>query len=115
MLLTGQRRDSRLTACLAAAPAFGRTAGQARTMIDHQYEVIMREWGSVYDEAGLSLTERGALWQSIKNDLTTMFWHRDARAIGHSYGGYLLMHALAELGAFPGRILLLSRVLGTGT
>ncbi len=49
----------------------------------------------------------------IQKDLTTMFWHNDARLIGHSYGGYLLLQALAELPPFPGQIILFSPVLGT--
>lgn len=63
MLLTGQRRDSRLIACLTAAPAFGLTSGQARGLIDRQLAVIEREWRRVCDEAGLSLAERDLLWQ----------------------------------------------------
>lgn len=48
----------------------------------------------------------------IQRDLTRMFWHRKARLIGHSYGGYLLLHALSVLEPFPGEILLFSPVLG---
>jgi hypothetical protein len=50
--------------------------------------------------------------QIIKNDIKTLFWCEELNLIGDSYGGYLLLHALAELAAFPGRILLLSPVLG---
>lgn len=63
MLLIGQRRDSRLTACLAAAPAFQLSEAQARGIIVHQLSVIERDWASVCDEAGLGLAERGVLWQ----------------------------------------------------
>ncbi len=48
----------------------------------------------------------------IQKDLTSLFWHIDAKLVGHSYGGYLLLHALSELKAFPGKILLFSPVLG---
>ncbi len=63
MLLTGQRRDSRLIACLAAAPAFGLAADQARALIDAQLAVILRDWDRVCDEAGLTLTQRRSLWR----------------------------------------------------
>ncbi|WP_020503842.1 type II toxin-antitoxin system HipA family toxin [Lamprocystis purpurea] len=63
MLLTGERRDSRLVTCLAAAPAFGLGAAQARALIDHQRDVVSRQWHSVCDEAELGTTERQALWQ----------------------------------------------------
>lgn len=48
----------------------------------------------------------------IQQDLGSFFWHATARLIGHSYGAYLLLHALSELEPFPGRILLFSPVLG---
>lgn len=63
MLLTGQRRESRLTTCLEAAPAFGLTAAQARAMIDHQMAVIRDQWEAVCDEAELSRAERQGLWR----------------------------------------------------
>jgi hypothetical protein len=63
MLLTGQRGDSRLTACLAAAPAFGLAADQARALIDAQVAVILRDWETVCGEAGLTLPERRSLWR----------------------------------------------------
>jgi hypothetical protein len=51
--------------------------------------------------------------QIIKNDIRTLFWREESNLIGNSYGAYLLLHALAEIAAaFPGRILLLSPVLG---
>ncbi len=50
--------------------------------------------------------------QIIQNDLRSWFWHEEAKLVGHSYGGYLLLQALADLEAFPGSILLISPVLG---
>ncbi len=63
MLLTGQRRDSRLLACLAAAPAFVLATDQARALIDAQIAVILRDWDGVCAEAGLSLNQRRSLWR----------------------------------------------------
>ena len=48
----------------------------------------------------------------IQRDLAAAFWNADARLIGHSYGAYLLLHALADREPFPGRILLFAPVLG---
>ncbi len=48
----------------------------------------------------------------IQHDLAAAFWDAGARLIGHSYGAYLLLHALADREPFPGRILLLAPVLG---
>jgi hypothetical protein len=48
----------------------------------------------------------------IRQDLASLFWRSRANVIGHSYGAYLLLHALSEREPFPGRILLISPVLG---
>lgn len=49
----------------------------------------------------------------IRKDLAEGFWTAEAVLVGRSYGGYLLLHALAEEEApFPGRVLLFSPVLG---
>ncbi len=50
----------------------------------------------------------------IRADLQSKFWHSEAVLIGRSYGAYLLLHTLAELDAFPGKVLLFSPVLGAG-
>ncbi|MFH1008504.1 MAG: hypothetical protein V1800_13540 [Candidatus Latescibacterota bacterium] len=50
----------------------------------------------------------------IKSDLREGFWHLDTVLVGRSYGAYLLLHSLAEMCDFPGRILLFSPVLGAG-
>ncbi|WPL18759.1 Serine/threonine-protein kinase HipA [Thiorhodovibrio winogradskyi] len=63
MLLTGQRRDSRLVTCLAAAPAFGLTQTQARDWIDHQRATLEGSWNPLCDQAELSRAERDAFWQ----------------------------------------------------
>lgn len=50
--------------------------------------------------------------ETIQTDLQTQC-RLDARPlIGQSYGAYLLLHALAGLEPYPGRVLLLSPVLG---
>jgi hypothetical protein len=54
----------------------------------------------------------GAQIALIGEDLKAAHWHVDGRIIARSYGAYLLLHALAELPAFPGHVLLLSPVIG---
>ena len=48
----------------------------------------------------------------IAEDLRTQFWHPEARVVAHSFGAYLFLHAQASLPPFPGRVLLLSPVIG---
>lgn len=63
------------------------------------------------DFARLAFAEQLA---GIQADLLHDFWSPQALLLGHSYGAYLLLHSLAELPAFPGRVLLFSPVLGVG-
>jgi hypothetical protein len=48
----------------------------------------------------------------IRSDAHPAFWSPNGRLVGRSYGAYLLLHALAEMGPFPGKILVCSPVLG---
>lgn len=50
--------------------------------------------------------------EAVRTDLLGQFWHPDGLVIANSYGGYLFLHAQIELDAFPGRVLLLSPVIG---
>ena len=49
---------------------------------------------------------------TVKQDLVERFWKPEARVIANSFGGYLFLHAQLELTPFPGRVLLLSPVIG---
>lgn len=49
----------------------------------------------------------------IREDLEQHFWHSDATVIANSFGAYLFLHAQLELPPFPGRVLLLSPVIGS--
>jgi hypothetical protein len=53
--------------------------------------------------------------QSIADDLTSNFWAKESRVICNSLGAYLFLHALALLDTFPGKILLLSPILGAAS
>jgi hypothetical protein len=50
--------------------------------------------------------------ETIAQDLKDNFWRDDALVIANSYGAYLLLHALSSLAVFPGKILLLSPIVG---
>jgi hypothetical protein len=67
-----------------------------------------REWATL---AGMRFGEQLA---AIQGDIHPGWWDERALLVGESYGGYLLMHTLAGLPAFPGRVVLLSPVLGVG-
>jgi alpha-beta hydrolase superfamily lysophospholipase len=49
---------------------------------------------------------------TIASDLQTHFWNADAHVVVNSFGGYLFLHAQAQMEAFPGKVLLLSPIVG---
>jgi len=49
---------------------------------------------------------------AVAEDLQTLFWHPQAHVVANSFGAYLFLHAQAQLESFPGRVLLLSPIIG---
>ena len=50
--------------------------------------------------------------ETIAEDLKASFWHHDALLLANSYGAYLLLQALSLSESFPGKVLLLSPIVG---
>ena len=50
---------------------------------------------------------------AVKQDLVERFWVPEAQVIANSFGGYLFLHAQLGLAPFPGRVLLLSPIIGS--
>ena len=50
--------------------------------------------------------------ETVAADLKANFWHCNARVIANSYGAYLLLLSFSYLTTFPGKILLLSPIVG---
>ncbi len=48
----------------------------------------------------------------VSNDLERYFWHDDARVIVNSFGAYLYLNAQAKMAPFPGKVLILSPIVG---
>jgi hypothetical protein len=49
---------------------------------------------------------------TIASDLQAHFWSADAHIVVNSFGGYLFLHAQAKMQPFPGKVLLLSPIVG---
>lgn len=49
---------------------------------------------------------------AVENDLRTHFWYEEARTLVNSFGAYLFLHAQAQMAPFPGKVLLLSPIVG---
>lgn len=50
--------------------------------------------------------------QVIAEDLKHGFWDKDALVVANSFGAYLFLHAQTLLDPFPGKVLLLSPIIG---
>ena len=50
--------------------------------------------------------------ETIAMDLIDKFWSEESCVIANSFGAYLFLHAQIQLESYPGRVLLLSPVLG---
>ena len=83
------------------------TTGLGQGLLDRGFSVTGRETRGAF----LKLTFQQQL-DAICSDLQGEFWHENAKLVAVSYGCYLFLHAQLCMPAFPGRVLLLSPVLG---
>jgi len=80
-------------------------------IIENGHAILGREVVDTFSK--LRISEQTKL---IQEDITTHFWHQEAKLVAQSYGAYLLIHALIEMETpFPGKVLLLSPVLGASS
>ena len=84
--------------------------GLGRALMDRGFDVTGRETRG--DFRRLPLSEQIA---AVTQDLKDHFWHGEARVICNSFGAYLFLHAQTQLPSFPGRVLLLSPIVGEFT
>lgn len=63
MLIMGERRDSRISLCLAAAPLFLLDADEALALVGGQIRTITTFWTEVCDAAALTQVDRNFLWR----------------------------------------------------
>lgn len=81
--------------------------GLGEGILGRGYDVAGRE--TLGDFQRLPFQEKIDL---ISQDLQGRFWETDALVICNSYGAYLFLHAQASMKPFPGKVLLLSPILG---
>jgi serine/threonine-protein kinase HipA len=62
MLISGDNRMSRISACLEAAHHFLLSEKEATAIVEHQISAISKNWNIVCKAAGLSETDRALLW-----------------------------------------------------
>jgi hypothetical protein len=83
------------------------STGLGQGLLDRGCSIAGREIRGAF----LKLTFQQQL-DAICTDLQDDFWNADAKLVAVSYGCYLFLHAQLCMPPFPGRVLLLSPVLG---
>jgi hypothetical protein len=82
-------------------------AGLGRELLRRGYALSGRETIGEFKKLRF-----GEQVDAVKKDLSELFWRPEARVIANSFGGYLFLHAQIGLEPFPGRVLLLSPIIG---
>lgn len=83
------------------------TNGLGQAIARRGFDVVGRETVGDFKKLGFDTQV-----ETVANDLKANFWHADARVVANSYGGYLLLQALSLCKPYPGKLLLLSPIVG---
>ena len=81
--------------------------GLGKALMDRGFDVTGRETRGEFKD--LSFTDQV---ETVKEDLLNSFWTEDSRVIANSFGAYFFLHAQASLEPYPGKVLLLSPIVG---
>lgn len=81
--------------------------GLGQALLAKGFDVTGRELAGQFRQ--LSFNEQV---DAVANDLQSNFWDKDARVIANSFGAYLFLHAQAKLPPYPGKVILLSPIVG---
>lgn len=86
----------------------GRIAnGLGQALVARGFDVVGRETVGEFKKLDFDVQVA-----TVAADLQASFWRHNALVIANSYGAYLLLHALSSLDVFPGKLLLLSPIVG---
>lgn len=81
--------------------------GLGEALLGRGYDVSGRE--TVGEFKDIPFSQQIAI---IAEDLTTHFWHKQARVIANSFGAYLFLNAQTLMNPYVGKVLLLSPIVG---
>ena len=84
--------------------------GLGRALMDRGFDVAGRETRG--DFRSLPFDEQ---IKTVMLDLQNHFWDEQAHVVCNSFGAYLFLHAQTQMESFPGRVLLLSPIVGEFT
>lgn len=81
--------------------------GLGSALLARGYNVAGRQ--TIGDFKAIPFSEQIAI---IAKDLTTSYWHEEARVIANSFGAYLFLNAQTLMEPYVGKVLLLSPIVG---
>lgn len=81
--------------------------GLGQALISLGFDITGRETRDEFKDLGFN----GQVSQ-VAQDLQDHFWTPESRIIANSFGGYLFLHAQAMLAPYPGKVVLLSPIVG---
>ena len=81
--------------------------GLGQALISRGLEITGRETRGDFKDLGFNGQVR-----QISQDLRDHFWTTESKVIANSFGSYLFLHAQAVLAPFPGKVVLLSPIVG---
>lgn len=81
--------------------------GLGQALLDRGFDLAGRETRGEFQR--LEFQQKIDL---VARDLQAGFWRENARVVCNSFGAYLFLHAQAQMSPFPGRLLLLSPIVG---
>ena len=82
-------------------------SGLGQALLDKGLDVTGRELKGEFRQLGFQEQV-----DAVVSDLQSSFWNTDARVIANSFGAYLFLHAQAQLPPYPGKVILLSPIVG---
>ena len=81
--------------------------GLGRGISDRNYKIVGRETLGEFQK--LAFQDKIDI---VKNDLVEHFWYPDAKVVVNSFGAYLFLHAQLAMDPYPGKVLILSPIIG---
>ena len=81
--------------------------GLGSALMHRDFEITGRETRDEFKN--FSFTEQV---ETVSEDLKENFWSADSLVVAVSFGAYLFLHAQATLPSYPGKVLLLSPIVG---
>ena len=76
MFIAGSFKASQVAGCVERASVYHLTSAQAREIVDHQIDVIEREWSDVCDQAELAGVDRERFWRRQVLNPSTLYGYR---------------------------------------